>query len=204
MEHLLVRHAEPIEFFRMGVYWCCVDYAGPESLHPLVRNFATAISTNFQVVPITGFDEMMEAFWNLAERSGSDIARPVASRPDSEPEDLEMRKQPGAKLSDLDLHAARARLSTYCTRFDISLPPRLSNDDLRDLLIRLDMALQTPDAVVPTRAGYLLFGNKPQQLLPSALVQLTSNGESRAIGGNLWNQLDAVSDALAELIGLSV
>ena len=198
MEHLLVGHAERMEFFRMGVYWCCVDYAGPESLHPLVRNFAVAIGTNFQVVPITGFDEMMEAFGNLAERSGSDIARHAAPRPDSEAQDFEMRAQPGAQLGDLDLHAARARLSTYCARFDISVPSRLSDDDLRDLLISLDLARQTPDAVVPTRAGYLLFGKKPQQLLPSALVQLTSNGESRAIGGNLWNQLDAVSDALAE------
>lgn len=198
MEHLLVGHGERIELCRMGVYWCCVNYAGPESLHPLVRNFAAAIGTNFQVVPISGFDEMMEAFWNLAEQTGSEIARPVAPRPDSETQDFEMRAQPGAKLVDLDLHAARARLSTYCSRFDISVPTRLSDNDLRDLLVRLDMAVQTPDTVVPTRAGYLLFGKKPQQLLPSAFVQLVSNGESRAIGGNLWNQLDAVSDALAE------
>jgi hypothetical protein len=198
MEHLLVGHGERIEFCRMGVYWCCVNYAGPESLHPLVRNFAAAIGTNFQVVPISGFDEMMDAFWNLAEQAGSEIPKPFAPRPDSETQDFEMRAQPAAKLADLDLHAARARLSTYCSRFDISLPTRLSDDDLRDLLVRLDMAVQTPDTVVPTRAGYLLFGKKPQQLLPSAFVQLASNGESRAIGGNLWNQLDAVSDALAE------
>jgi hypothetical protein len=199
MQHLLADHAARVEFFRMGVYWCAVDYRSAESLHPLVRNLAAVIGTNFQVVPIPGFDELMERMWALSESTEPAMARPATSEGESPSASFDMRTQDRAALSDLDLSAARTRLLTYCAAFDMPVPSRVTDQDVRELLIRFDLAIQTsPDQISPTRAGYLLFGKRPQDLIPSALVHLNTNGETRAIGGNLWNQLDSISDVLAE------
>jgi hypothetical protein len=200
MQHLLVAQAAQIEFFRMGVYWCAVEYSGAESLHPLVRSFADTIGTNFQVVPIEGFDELMERLWALREAADRDFAGPTASAGSESPTaTFDLRVQEHATISDLDLTVARSRLLTYCSTFDMSVPQRLTDDGVRDLLVRFDLAVQTSTGqVLPTHAGFLLFGKKPQQLLPHAVVHLDVNGETRVISGNLWNQLDAISDALTE------
>ena len=200
MQHLLVAQAARLEFFRMGVYWCAANYSGAESLHPLVRSFADVIGTNFQVVPIAGFDELMERLSLLRESADSDLAGPTATAGvESQVVCFDMRVQEQATLAELDLNLARSRLLTYCSTFDMSVSPPLSDEGVGELLVRFDLAARTPlGQTSPTHAGFLLFARKPQQLLPQAVVHLRVNGETRVIGGNLWNQLDSISDALAE------
>ena len=198
MQHLLMEHAARVEFFRMGVYWCAVDYKTAESLHPLVRSFATVIGTNFQVVSIPGFDGLLERLWALSESTALAMARP-AGTDDTPSASFDMQAQERATLATLDLSSARSRLLTYCAAFDMAVPSQATDQDVRDLLLRFDLAVQSSsDVISPTRAGYLLFGKRPQELIPGAVVHLKVNGETRSLDGNLWNQLDAISDALAE------
>jgi len=200
MQHLLIDHAERLEFFRMGVYWCAVDYRGTDNLHPMVRNFASVIGTNFQVVPIAGFDELMERLWALRESAESDIRAAIAMPSgESIAATFDMRAQENATLADIDLNGARSRLLTYCSTFDMTAPEHLADDAVAELMARFDLAVLNADGqTVPTHAGFLLFGKKPQQFLPQAVVHLRVNGETRIISGNLWSQLDSISDALAE------
>ena len=199
MQNLLMDHAAGVEFFRMGVYWCAVDYKAPDGLHPLVRDFAAVIGTNFQAVPILGFDELMEELWALNENLPAPINRPISAEGEGPSASFDMRAQDGATIADLDLSAARSRLLTYCSAFDMPVPSQVTDRDVQELLLRFDLAVQSsPERLAPTRAGYLLFGKRPQDLVQGAIVHLNVNGETRTVGGNLWHQLDSIADALAE------
>ena len=61
MRHLLINHAADASNYRHGIYWCSRDYKTEKSdnLTQLVHELAGEIQTNFQVVPIDGFDEVM-------------------------------------------------------------------------------------------------------------------------------------------------
>ena len=62
MRHLLINHAEIADNYRNGIYWCDRNYdeEGPNGLAPFVHELASQIGSNFQVVPIDGFDNVME------------------------------------------------------------------------------------------------------------------------------------------------
>lgn len=199
MQHLLADQAERVEFFRLGVYWCAVGYEDSTSLHPLARRFAQVIGTNFQVVPIVGFDELLDRCWALSNDHVPQVASttvlPVATAPGT----LDMHGVEGAAIADLDISAVRARLTNYCAALDIPVPQQISEDWLIELLVSLDLAIKEPGGMIhPTIGGYLLFGKKPQQTMPNAVVRFRALGEDREVTGNLWNQLDTLSDALAE------
>lgn len=199
MQHLLADQAERVEFFRLGVYWCEVGYEDSGSLNPLVRRFSQVIGTNFQVVPISGFDELMERCWALSNDRVVQLAPTTVLPAVAAPATLDMRGVEGVSIADLDISAVRARLTNYCAALDIPVPQQISEDWLIELLATLDLAVKKPDGTVhPTVGGYLLFAKKPQEVMSNAVVQFKALGEEREVTGNLWNQLDILSDALAE------
>src|ERR1700753_2468451 len=59
MNDLFLKQAKSGKFLH-GVYWCVLenDLAGPQS--PLVERLADVIGSNFQLVPIRGFDDLFE------------------------------------------------------------------------------------------------------------------------------------------------
>src|SRR5438552_12755870 len=60
MNGLLLEQIGATNTFAQGVYWCVRESDLQQPLSPLVKELATAIGTNFQVVPIAGFDELLQ------------------------------------------------------------------------------------------------------------------------------------------------
>jgi hypothetical protein len=59
MNDLFLSQAEAGGFLH-GIYWCVLDSGDGVPLAPLVAQLASTIGTNFQLVPIAGFDELFE------------------------------------------------------------------------------------------------------------------------------------------------
>ena len=62
MQHFLIKCAAAANNYRNGIYWCTLDYdeKNPDSLAPLVHKLAAQSQGNFQVVRVSGFDEVMD------------------------------------------------------------------------------------------------------------------------------------------------
>ncbi|KRQ16364.1 hypothetical protein AOQ71_05230 [Bradyrhizobium manausense] len=60
MREFLLKQINATNRFAQGVYWCVRESDMQQSLSPLVKELAAAIGTNFQIVPIVGFDELLQ------------------------------------------------------------------------------------------------------------------------------------------------
>jgi len=205
MHHLLSALLEATDYFHNGIYWCALNYTKPDDLHLLVRELAANMRGNFQVVPIDGFDELMEKLWAVYHRR-----RPPQVFTDAPPPQMKVPAptfdmQPVDADADAELEWAgmRSRMVNYCEAMDIPVPEKVSREWLTGQLVDLDLAVRGDNAQIrPTKAGYLLFGYKPHERLPAARVLLRFHGsDGRAeevVTGNLWVQLAAITDVLAE------
>jgi hypothetical protein len=204
MRDLLVAHADEVENFEQGIYWCVQNYSGSATLHPMVMELADAARGNFQVVPIDGFDEMMQKLWGIHQHRQvrpAPLIAPTVDVSDDEPAptfDLNIIQ---ADLErELDWASMKTRLVNYYDVWEMSLPENITEEWLKEELCRQHLAEILADGQpVPTTAGYLLFGRKPHERIPASLVQLHVAGEEeQAIEGSLWNQLQLILDYLAE------
>ncbi len=202
MRHLLIEQAAEADGYRHGIYWCALGDAAPENLHPLVRELAGTIGSNFQVVPITGFDEMMDRIARLRERQPTRSGSARASRGDRAlpPATSDMRPVEGAVLEDVDWGRAGQQLVAYCQRMEISVPAPVDRDWMTECLFERDLAVRRNGSVKLTMAGCLLFSRRPHDLVSSAQVVVRVGGEhERVFDGNLWRQLDDVMEAIGEV-----
>jgi hypothetical protein len=201
MRHLLLEQVETAEYFQQGIYWCAINYNSPADLHPLVQEFASIIRGNFQVVPIVGFDELMESLWAIYQERRPDLR--TVKIPEGEtvtsPPTGDMQPISGSDLNELEWASMRSKLVHYCNAMDILVPSEVDREWIIDQLCKLDLAIKLEyGRVLPTTAGYLLFGRKPQERVPASRVILRINGQDQIIEGNLWNQLDLITNALTE------
>jgi nucleoside phosphorylase len=205
MRHLLIEQIEAVEHYHQGIYWCVQNYRDSGDLHPLVQEFAGLVRGNFQVVPIEGFDEMMEQLWGLHQRHQHRATAthvqipPVEATSDSPTFDL---AAVDADLeTEIDWANLKTRLVNYCDVWEIPVPEVVTREWLVEELCRQHLAIISGDGKVqPTRAGYLLFGRKPHERIPASIVLLRVRGEEeQRIEGSLWNQLASITDALAEV-----
>jgi nucleoside phosphorylase len=204
MRQLLIEQMEEAEHYPQGVYWCVQGYKGRADLHPLVQEFAGLVRGNFQVVPIEGFDEMMEQLWGLHQRYQRPApivqvqSAPVATA--SEPPTFDLAAVAADIEKEFDWANLKTRLVNYCDVWEIPIPEVVTKEWLVEELCRQHLAVKSQDdQVLPTKAGYLLFGRKPHERIPASVVLLRVSGEAeRRIEGSLWNQLAAITDALAE------
>jgi len=227
MQHLLLDNLDACHSFRHGIYWCAVDgEANDSSLSALTQTLAAAIKTNFQLVAIKGFDEIVAN--EIAPRMEDVTARPAAppavvAAPASQSPDFE--RLDSIDVDQFEWALMRDRLVNYCTALGIQLPSQLNRPALLNLAEQLNLvALGLDGRPRPTTAGYLLFGRVPQECLPSARIVFQLKGDQeylrnvlsherngddelglaarhgfaeRTFEGNLWAQLDAALGALA-------
>ena len=202
MRQLFVAQIQAADYYHQGIYWCALNYSNSGDLNPMVREFAGLIRGNFQVVPIEGFDELMEQVSAMHQRHEPTMVSVPAPQVQSHPAapTFDMRSI-GADLNDeLDWVSLQSRLVNYCNVMDIAVPATVNRDWLISQLSQLDLAVKNEKGkVFPTNAGYLLFGRKSHERIPSSKVLLRVEGEEQWIEGNLWNQLAALTDALAEV-----
>jgi predicted HTH transcriptional regulator/NAD-dependent SIR2 family protein deacetylase len=218
MQHLLINHAKEASNYRHGIYWCSRDYKEDrhDSLTHLVHELAEEIQTNFQVVPIAGFDEVMDDLWQymLQQPDSHQIQRTVASEEStSHPYDLRMLTN--ANLDDFEWPPMRVRLLQYCERTGIRVPTIRNDDWFAQLLCDQDLASRTAEGnIFPTVGGYLLFAATPQSHIQTAQVVVRLKGApewledvfdvsgeqvEQVIEGNLWVQLEEIYALLSSV-----
>ena len=225
MKHFLINHAEAADNYRNGIYWCTRNYKEDrhDSLTHLVHELAEDIQGNLQVVPIDGFDEVMDTLWQHVRKQQPDYHQTqITTVPEALPElsyDLEMLTE--SSLDDFDWPPMRVRLLQYCDRTGIRVPPVRDNNWFLQLLCDRDLATRTKEGdIFPTVGGYLLFADTPQNHIQTAQVIVRLNGDpewientfdvsddaeldgekiEQVIGGNLWMQLEEIYELLSHV-----
>ena len=218
MRHLLIDNAAAANGYRHGIYWCSRNYIEGDSdnLPPLVQALAGEIQTNFQIVSINGFDEVMDALWQHVRQQGTDYQPQIPAV--SEELSLlpfDFQKLTEADLEDFDWPTMRVRLFQYCNRTDIQVPSTVNDDWIIRLSCDLDLSSPTEEeSIFPTVGGYLLFAETPQHHIQTAKVIIRINGDpdwiesifdistnqvEQKIEGNLWHQLDEIYALLSRM-----
>jgi SIR2-like protein len=202
MKHLLLDQVGGTSCFRQGIYWCSLANSVPNGLHPFLAELRTAIGTNLQLVPIEGFDQLLDQIAFFCER------QPQGTRVPTRREDhatassfpYDMRPLEKAALDDLDWVRLRTVLATYCKQMKISIPAKIQRSWLVDRLCQLDLAYQRDGQARPTVAGYLLFGQEPQIHIKGAMTRIKVEGQAeRVLTGNLWSQLEAMTELVDDV-----
>lgn len=208
--------------FLHGVYWCVLenDLGGPHS--PFVEKLADAIGSNFQLVPIRGFDDLFEKdlLASMIAAGARPTRRPSGHSVGGMPAD--MRPLDGLDVSGFEQPLLQARLRQYADRTDLWRPGDVDAAWVEEMTDRLDLVRPVGGSVAPTLAGWLLFSRNPTAEFPHARVEFRATGPGhwlrgrfgddvelepaardgdftvrRTIIGNLWSQLDDLIDLLA-------
>lgn len=221
MQDLFLSGSTPNGFLH-GVYWCVLQSEQSANLPPLVLQFAEAIGSNFQLVPINGFDDLFEKDL-LASMTAAGVPptrRPSGHSAGGMPAD--MRPLEGYSIAGLEQPLLQARLAQYAKRTDLWTPAVVDAAWVEGMMDRLDLVRPAGEAEVPTLAGWLLFADNPSVQFVHARVEFEAVGPAhwlkdrfgtdidlevapgggdatvrRTITGNLWTQLDALTDLLA-------
>ena len=207
--------------FLHGVYWCTHGNSA-EDLPPLVTQLAGAIGTNFQLVPIAGFDDLFEK--DLLASMTAAGARPTRRQSGHSAVGMpaDMRPLDRFAISGFERSLLMARLGQYAERTDMWRPSAIDDGWVEQMMDRLDLVRPIGNHKVPTLAGWLLFSRNPSEQFPQASVQFQAIGPAhwlkgsfgddidleetetpgdyivrRTITGNLWSQLDELTDLLA-------
>jgi hypothetical protein len=177
--------------FPNGIFWCV---RGSEPLHPNVQSLANRIGSNFQLLTIDGFDEVMEAASKgLAglDRYGHSHHR----QPGAASLAFDERIVDGASVADLDMDLALATLRIYCDK--LGRAP-LTRDTLPLLMREQGLLISGEDGQDKiSNAAILLFGLETQRFLPQAVVAVSEGGKKREVyGGNLISQHKALLEKI--------
>jgi hypothetical protein len=208
--------------FLHGIYWCVLDsdIGGPFS--SFVTQLAIQIGSNFQLVPIKGFDDLFEK--DLLASMIAAGARPTRRRSGHSVGGMpaDMRPLDGFNVSGFEQSLLQARLSQYAERTDLWRPREIDTSWVEEMTDRLDLVRPIGTNRVPTLAGWLLFARSPSSDFAQARIEFRAWGPGnwlrsrfgedvelepaeregefdvrRTITGNLWSQLDALIDLLA-------
>lgn len=221
MRDLFLAQATAGDFLH-GVYWCVLEgeQAGPFS--PWVTRLADAIGTNFQLVPIKGFDDLLEKdlLAAMTAAGAQPTRRPSGHSVAGTPAD--MRLLEGYSAVGLEKPLLRARLVQYAERTDLWRPHDIDAAWIEQMVGQLHLASPVGPNIAPTLAGWLLFSPNPSHELRQARIEFEAIGPvhwlrgrfggdtdfeggpipdqsvvRRTITGNLWGQLDTLIDLLA-------
>ena len=183
MEGLFSQNKEGRLDFPNGVYWCARH---GESLHPNVEAFARRLGSNFRLLRINGFDELLSDL--SKELAGHDryAAAGGTGRPLHDGEAFDERVVAHASIDDLDMDLALSILSEYCKKLRRS---PLTRETLLALMREQGLIVPNTGSDKVTTGALLLFGKRPQDFFPHAVVALTEAGKKREIyEGNLIAQ----------------
>jgi len=221
MNDLLIAQAKAGGFLQ-GIYWCVLNGSANDTLSSWVQQLAAAIKSNFQLVPIDGFDELMKR--DLLDHLNLAGETPPKRRSGYSAGDLtaDMRPLNGFKYESLEQPLLQARLPQYAQRTGLWVPQTVTAAWIDSTSVMLNLTREIEKKSVPTLAGWLLFSSNPSQQFPQARIEFTAMGPPgwlrkrlgedvdledgtsaedaavrRTITGNLWNQLDELTDLLA-------
>lgn len=205
-----------------GVYWCVRERDQVASLAPLVEELARTIHSNFQLVPIQGFDELLDR--DLLQSLTTSNTPPMRRRagPSVGRVPTDMKSLAGFDSNALERPLLAARLQQYAERTSLWHPVGLDSDWLDQTAELLTLVRVNEGVRTPTLAGWLLFSRNPSEAFPQARVEFEATGPAywlrsrfgsdidleesstpevstvrRTIGGNLWNQLDDLIELLS-------
>lgn len=222
MNDLFLSQLTATNSFAQGVYWCVRESNPQEALAPMVLDLATRIGPNFRLVTIRGFDELFQHdLWNRLKAEGAlPIRRQGGFRPFEAP--VDMRVVSGSAFAELDTKTLQARLSQYAQRLGLSAVSPVDETWQQQEALQRNLLIDEDSELKPTLAGWLLFAREPQARAPNAKVNFRAigplswikkcfgddvadqepdtNGEiavEQEITGNLWAQLDALSELLS-------
>jgi hypothetical protein len=202
MRHLLLELASNANYYRQGIFWCTTQDSLANGLPPLVSDLATTIGGNFQVIPINGFDELLDELWNMHQRQPSLISPSLPAQQGSvfPAPTFDMEPLTSSSLEELDWSRVQTSITDYCRRMGTPIPSPVTRTWLIDRLFELDLARKQDAQPVLTIAGYLLFARNPLNRVPSAQVVLQVSEETEYIlTGHLWSQLDQMMESFEEL-----
>jgi hypothetical protein len=191
MEGLFGQSKEGRLDFPNGVYWCTRH---GESLHPNVEALARRLGSNFRLLHIDGFDEL---FADLSKELAGHDRYGAAGGGDRTIRDVQAfdeRVTPKATLEDLDLDLALSILRAYCQK--LGRAP-LTREMLLPLMREQGLIVTDSGTDKVTAGALLLFGKRPQEFFPHAVVALTEAGKKREIyEGNLIAQHRALLEKI--------
>lgn len=183
MEGLFAQNKEGRLDFPHGVYWC-VRHG--ETLHPHVETLARRLGSNFRLLRIDGFDELLT---DLAkELEGCDRYAPsaISSAGAHGLTGFDERAVLGASLDDLDMDLALSVLREYCAKLKRAA---VTSETLPALMREQGLLTREDNKDCVTAGALLLFGKAPQDFFPHAVVTVTEAGKKREIfEGNLVSQ----------------
>ena len=221
MNDLFLVQASSGEFLH-GVYWCVLDNEVGGPFPSFVTQLANQIGSNFQLVPIKGFDDLIEK--DLLASMIAAGAHPTRRRSGHSVGDMpaDMRPLKGFDISGFEQPLLQARLSQYAQKTDMWRPGQIDAAWVEEMTDRLDLVRPIGPNRAPTLAGWLLFARNPSNEFKQARVEFRASGPGdwlrnrfgddaelepagpegdfvvrRTITGNLWSQLDALIDLLA-------
>jgi hypothetical protein len=179
MEDLLLGSRERTHNFRHGIFWCSRH---GEPLHPNVEALRRTVGTNFQQLEIRSFDELMDSLSSTL--AGEDTyVHQVRSVVTLEAIGFDDSPFPRATAQDLDLDLALVVLLEYCRT--LRRAPVVP-ETLAALLRELGLFTNHNNIEVPTVGCVLLFGRRPQDFFPQAVVSVSISGKKRIVfEGNL-------------------
>ncbi|WP_300295616.1 SIR2 family protein [Ferrovibrio sp.] len=169
--------------FPHGVYWCI---RRGETPHPNVEALRRRLGQNFTLLEIDGFDELLtdlsQELVDFDRYHASNINPPSVHQFHA----FDERVLDTASLDDLDLDLALPVLRQYCEK--LKRAP-VSRDTLLALMREQGLLVQSDGKDKVTTGAILLFGKRPQDFFPHAVVAVTEAGKKREIyEGNLISQ----------------
>lgn len=218
MTDLLYDQCEYTNIFAQGVFWCDLSRSTSHSLSPLVQQFADRIGSNFNRVPIEGFDHLLkvELFDQLL--AAKVMPRPLGPVTNSSGLPSDMRPFEDRSYADLDEALLYSRLKKYADKRGEPSPDRFDSEWNKETaeaysLVQRDSA----GTARPTMAGWLMFAREPTERVQNASVTLLIKGPEywlrtafgddadlvatetddeyalkHEVTGTLWNQLNAL------------
>jgi NAD-dependent SIR2 family protein deacetylase len=193
MRHLLEEGIEESGKYRCGLYWCIRP---GEKLHDNVKRLRDKVGTNFFLLEIAGFDELLTDL----DRELDDVswyAGPTTTPPPPISVDhrFDLQLLDGVTLQDLDHDLILSTFSQYCQRLKL---PEINRDNYMVFLERQGFLYRRQNELVPSAGCFLLFGVDVQKRFPYACVTFTQNDKNRiVINGNLVTQFRNILDLLS-------
>ena len=182
MKGLFSQDREGRRDFPNGVYWCIRHGENP---HPNVEALAKRLGSNFQLLRIDGFDEILADLDK--ELAGQDrYAAGGAAETVNDIRAFDERIVEQATPEDLDFDLALSVLSVYCQKLGRAA---LTRETLPALMREQGLLVADEAGDRVTAGALLLFGKRTQDFFPHAVVALTEAGKKREIyDGNLISQ----------------
>lgn len=180
MEGLFGQNKEGRLDFPNGVYWCARHSETP---HPNLEAFARRLGSNFRLLRIDGFDELLTDL--SKELAGQDryAAAGAGGRSLEDSEAFDERVVEHGSTDDIDMDLALSVLREYCEK--LGRAP-LTRETLLALMREQGLVVPDSGSDKVTAGALLLFGKRTQDFFPHAVVSLTEAGKKREIyDGNL-------------------